>query len=491
MNGTEFVRPAAGRSLPRITPAQAGVREEDIMAMIREYADKRFRINSFILVRNGGVYAEGYYKPYDPMQPQTVYSLSKSFTSAAVGIAQGEGILTLDERIVDIFADEVKEYGIEPDEKLSSMTVRSLLCMSTGQEAEIPAKNVVKMFLKNPCHEMPGELFRYNSMATYLCSAILKKKGIDLEEYLTEKLFQPMGVEGMHWQRCSRGICTGGFGLSILPEVIAKFGVLLLQNGNWEGRQLIPKEYLDLATSKQIENNRPESGQSNRDWTAGYGFQFWQCANGSFRGDGMAGQFCVVNREKQAVLAMTAYENEMQEELNVYFKNILDRMQDGPIEEDSPAGVREELHTALSGLTNLLRPVEDDGGELPAEVFDREIRIAGRGKLRLTRSGDRIEAKQNGAGTIVLTRGNFLDQQVFLTNEMMVGQLPDSEDPEDNVISTFPHETRVLAGYGMRGGILTIRVFVPEMLVDMRYDVVSLNDEIRADAYDVHAPRKE
>ena len=109
MSRSDYRKPGFGTRLPRTTPAQAGVREEDIEAMIREYAKEGMRIHSFILVRNGFVFGEGYYSPYDRMQPQTVYSLSKSFTSAAVGIACSDGILSLEERIADIFADELTE----------------------------------------------------------------------------------------------------------------------------------------------------------------------------------------------------------------------------------------------------------------------------------------------------------------------------------------------------------------------------------------------
>lgn len=106
--------------------------------------------------------------------------------------------------------------------------------------------------MKEPFTEAPGEVFRYNTIATYMLSASLKARGIDLEDYLQEKLLTPMGVTGTHWQRDCRGTCTGGFGFCLFPEVIAKLGVLILQDGVWEGRQLVPKEYLALATRTQI-----------------------------------------------------------------------------------------------------------------------------------------------------------------------------------------------------------------------------------------------
>ncbi|MDR3085230.1 MAG: beta-lactamase family protein, partial [Christensenellaceae bacterium] len=287
---TEFKRyaPEIGTPLPRIRPESAGVHPAAISRMIRSYAEKGLRIHSFLLVRDGKVYSEGYYAPYEPNLFQTVYSLSKSFTSVAMGIAEGEGILSLDEKIEDIFAEEIRAAGTKPSKELSSLTVRNLLRMGTGQERENwSGTDHVLSFLKEPFHEMPGEYFRYNTSATYMCAATLWKKGVDLEAYLQEKLFGPLGISGAHWQRCLRGICTGGYGLSVLPEIIAKFGVLILNDGVFEGKQIIPKAYLDQAATKQISNAHHSP---NLDWQAGYGYQFWMCQNGSFRGDGMYGQ---------------------------------------------------------------------------------------------------------------------------------------------------------------------------------------------------------
>ena len=479
MSRSDYRKPGFGTRLPRTTPAQAGVREEDIEAMIREYAKEGMRIHSFILVRNGFVFGEGYYSPYDRMQPQTVYSLSKSFTSAAIGIACSDGILSLEERIADIFADELREYGIVPDAKFQAMKIRHLLTMSTGQEEQEFGEDSIRLFLEKECVDRPGERFRYQTSATYLCSAALYKKGIDLEEYLNEKLFAPMGVSGMHWQRCRKGICMGGIGLSLLPEVIAKFGILLLQDGRWNDRQLIPADYVRLATSKQINNSTDPDTES--DWGVGYGYQFWQCRHNSFRGDGRYGQLCVVSREKGAVLAMTAFLDDMQKELDIYYRNILEKMQDMPIEEPEP-DERDGLKKALFEPACLMEPMEDDGTEIPEDYLQKEISIRERGVMRLYRAGKELEAEvMAGADTerVRLSRGGFRDQETWRRNSIYV---------QGRIAASLPHSTRILAGYGMQEGRLVLRIFVPEMLEDLKIVLTCTEKGILVEFYDVHNP---
>ena len=359
------------QKLERITPAQAGLDPQCIINMMDRMEKEHINITSFMLLRHGKVLCEASYELYDAAQLRTVYSLSKTFTSMAVGIAAGEGKIDLDEKITDLFAAEIENGKIQVGKELASLSLRHLLRMSTGQEKEPGDSDcwddMVSAFLREPFHEMPGEVFRYNSIATYMLSASLKKKGIDLEHYLEEKLLTPMGISGTRWLRDPKGICVGGFGFSLYPEVIAKLGQMILQGGVWNGVQLVPKDYIDMATSKQIENgNDPDS-----DWAQGYGYQMWRCRHNAVRGDGMYGQFCIIHKETDTVLAMTAVTSDMQGEMNAYYDEVLLKYQDEPLSEDEKT--MEVLKKRLNEL-HYVRPLpEDDGVSMYQKHSKRSI----------------------------------------------------------------------------------------------------------------------
>lgn len=458
-----------GTPLARVSPQRAGVDPAFVQNMVKEYEKKGLRIHSFILVRDEQVYAEGYYAPYAPGSFQTVYSLSKSFTSTAMGIAQDEGILSLDEKVIDIFADELLQAGVEPGKELQALTLRHLLRMSTGQLKENWQGDHILAFLREPFNEMPGEVFRYNSLATYMCSAALWKKGIDMEVYLQEKLFDPMGISGLHWMRCERGIPTGGFGLSIVPEVIAKFGILVLNDGVYQGKQLVSKEYLRLATSKQIENAHHSK---DPDWSAGYGYQFWMCENGSFRGDGMYGQLCVMNREKNAVLAMTAFVDNIQAEISVYFDEILSKMQDAPLAED-PASVQ-EMQALLDGLCCPIEPIQDDGTDVPGAFL---------GKVYPAANGATLTARQVDGG-LAVTSPAWQGEALFTRGEMR------RQDVElKPMMGILDVKTPGFFGYGLQDGKLVLRVLIIEAMMDIRVEISAGGIQFFT-VYDQNNPRE-
>ena len=389
--------------LPRCTPAQAGLDPRRIVAMIDEYERRGMQIHSFMLVRHGQVLCEGYYAPYAPGQLQTVFSLSKTFTSAAMGIAEGEGRISLDERVIDIFAQELASSGVTPGKELESLTLRHLLRMSTGQPEEPSGENcwadMRVAFLKQPFSEMPGQVFRYNTIATYMLSAALKKKGIDLEDYLQEKLLTPLGISGTRWLRDPHDICTGGFGFSLVPEVIAKLGVCILNDGKWGDEQLIPRNYVAAATRPQIYQAADVLGYG--DWNAGYGYQMWMCINGCFRGDGMYGQLCIMDRRTDTVLAMTALVHDMGSEMQVYYNNVLNAYQPAPLPEDAAAMA--ELSARLATLRAYRILPEDDGSPIPAAVLGRYENLPV-GEITLGLDGNMLTVTRQGI-TMKAARG--------------------------------------------------------------------------------------
>lgn len=246
---------AQGMVLPRSTPESQGVESQGIREFI-EAADERVNsIHSFMLVRHGNVVAEAWWEPEAANKPHVLWSLSKSFTSTAVGLAVAEGKLSLDDPVLKFFPGDAPS---EPSVNLKAMRVRDLLTMSAGHQEEAnlrEAEHWVKAFLGHPVPHKPGTRFRYNTPATYMLSAIVQDvTGQTVLDYLTPRLFEPLGIRKPQWDASPQGISIGGYGLYLCTEDIAKFGQLCLRHGNWQGRQLLPAEWVELATSKQVSN---------------------------------------------------------------------------------------------------------------------------------------------------------------------------------------------------------------------------------------------
>lgn len=320
--------------LPRATPESQGVPSAAVREFI-ETADREIRtMHSFMLVRHGRVIAEAWWKPESPEKPHVLWSLSKSFTSTAAGLAIAEGRLSLDDEVLKFFPEDAPA---EPSRNLKSMRVRDLLSMATGHEKEpwlfgaTGPEPWTKIFLTQPVPHKPGTHFLYNSAATYMVSAIIQKvTGQTVADYLRPRLFDPLGIGEAKWDNSPQGINAGGWGLYLRTEDIAKFGQLYLRKGNWNGKQLLPESWVELATSRQVSNG----SNPNSDWEQGYGYQFWRCRHGAYRGDGKDGQFCVVMPEQDAVIAITADTGNMQAQLNLIWDKLLPAFQSAPLPEN-------------------------------------------------------------------------------------------------------------------------------------------------------------
>ena len=292
--------------LQRSSPESQGVSSAHVRAFVEAANQNVHDMHSFMLLRHGQVVAEGWWAPEAAEKPHILWSLSKSFTSTAVGLAASEGKLDIDDKVLSFFPEETPP---EPSENLKAMRVRDLLTMSTGHEKQ-PALTEdgvwTRQFLTQPVPHKPGSTFRYNTPATYMQSAIVQKvTGQTVVDYLQPRLLDPLGIAKPTWEASPQGISIGGYGLYVRTEDIAKFGQLYLQKGKWNGKQIIPADWIAQATSKQVDNDKAPSAR-NPDWRQGYGFQFWQCRYGAYRGDGKDGQFCIVLPEQDAVIAITA-----------------------------------------------------------------------------------------------------------------------------------------------------------------------------------------
>jgi CubicO group peptidase (beta-lactamase class C family) len=311
---------ASNVSLPRSTPESQGISSAGILEFIEAADAKVNTMHSFMLVRHGRVVAEGWWKPESAEKPHVMHSLSKSFTSTAVGLAVREGKLSIDDPVIKFFPEETPA---NPSDKLKAMRVRDLLTMSTGHEVEAKfSTNApwVQTFLAHPVPHKPGTHFLYNTPGTHMLAAIVQKvTGQTVLEYLRPHLFDPLGIENPEWGASPQGVTLGGWGLKVRTEDIAKFGQLYLQKGKWKGQQLVPASWIEMATSKQVSNGSDPS----KDWDQGYGFQFWRCRHNAYRGDGLNGQFCIVLPEQDVVIAITANSRDMQGQLNIVWEKLL------------------------------------------------------------------------------------------------------------------------------------------------------------------------
>lgn len=336
-------------------PEAQGVSARGVLEWVRYVDHEQLGLHSFVLVRHGKLVAEGWWAPYAPERPHVLYSLSKSFTSTAIGLAVDEGKLLLDNRVASFFPDKLPEHS---GENLLRMRVRDLLCMGTGGKDTIGAmkrtkdSDWIKAFLSLPVEHEPGTFFCYNTGATYMLAAILKQAtGEDLLDYLNARLFTPLDIADATWSLSPQGIRTGGFGLKLKTRDIAAFGQLYLQRGCWNGKRILPEYWVAQATTRQIRNGTNPTS----DWNQGYGFQFWRCRHDCFRGDGAFGQLCIVMPGQDAVLAVTAGLNDMQNELNSVWKYLLPAFSPAPLPPDAAADA--ELKKTAASLAFAPLPV--------------------------------------------------------------------------------------------------------------------------------------
>lgn len=342
----------------RVPPESQGVSSPALLKFVNALDRKIHEMHSLMLLRHGKVVAQGWWKPYAPERTHMLFSLTKSFTSTAVGLAVSEGRLSVEDKLLSFFSTQAPA---KPGKNLKALRLKHLLSMSTGHAADTTERMVsggedwIKGFLSLKVENPPGAPFVYNSGASYMLAAVVQQvTGMQLSEYLRPRLFEPLGMDEINWEASPQGVEIGGWGLSLRTEEIARFGQLYLQKGVWGGRQLIPAAWVEQATSKQVSNGSdPKS-----DWAQGYGYHFWRCQHNAYRGDGAFGQFCLVLPEQEAVLAMTAGVQDMQSVLTLVWKYLLPAFSEAVLPEDPAA------HTKLQRkLEKLALPAPERGGE--------------------------------------------------------------------------------------------------------------------------------
>lgn len=337
-------------SLPRSNPEAQGISSKAIITFLDSIAASKHEFHSIMILRHGNVVAERWWNPYRADLKHTLYSLSKSFTATAVGFARAEGKLGLTDNVISFFPNQLPDTV---SAFLNQLTIKDLLTMSVGQEPDptpvvVSDSNWVRRFLALKIAHKPGTTFLYNSMATYMLSAIVQKTtGQRVTDYLKPRLFDPLGISGVDWETDEQGINTGGWGLRVKTEDIARFAQLFLQKGKWQGKQVLPAGWAEEASTAKIIQH-PTYSKAKRDlsdWEQGYCYQMWRCRHNAFRGDGAFGQYAVVMPEQDAVIAITSETADLQGELNLIWNILLPAMKKGtlPSNQESDALLQQRL----------------------------------------------------------------------------------------------------------------------------------------------------
>ncbi len=350
-------------NLERSTPEKEGVSSAGILNFINAANSSKHEFHSFMFLRHGKVISEGWWNPYKADLKHTMYSCSKSFTATAVGFAVSEKKLSVNDKVITFFPNDLPDTI---SNNLKALTIKDVLSMSDGQEPDptfgvvTKDSNWVRSFLATPILYKPGTKFLYNSLGTYMLSAIVQKAtGEKVIDYLRLRLFSPLGITDVDWEVDPKGINTGGWGLRIRTEGLAKFGQLFLQKGKWNNKQILPTAWIEEASALKIIQH-PELSQAKRDssdWEQGYCYQMWRCRNNAYRGDGAYGQFIIVMPEQDAVIAITAETPDMQDELNLVWKYLLPSIKKSSLPADNKSIVA--LRQKLSALA-LPMPVKTD-----------------------------------------------------------------------------------------------------------------------------------
>ena len=350
------------------TPEEQGVDSRMLAEMLEAIRRTQTPVHSFLLVRHGYLIAEAYAHPQRYNTRNDLFSVTKSVISTLVGIAIGEGrIRGVDQRVLDFFPElEVKENGLGTQD----MTVEHLLTLSSGHTADSEenvsrSKNFAQDFFALPFSNRPGAKFLYDSGASHMLSVILTRvTGMSAEAYAADRLFRPLGITDYAWDTSPEGLSIGGWGLRLRSADMAKFGYLVLHRGIWNGEQLVPPGWIELATRRHIATD-PEGKEP------GYGYQWWINWFQGFRADGYAGQCIVLLPELDAVAVLTCGMNgsETNSTMRLLEEFVL------PAAHPSALPANSEACTRLGGVADeLASPKPCTVPELPQEARQITVR---------------------------------------------------------------------------------------------------------------------
>lgn len=326
-------QPADTNALPRkIDNGNIKTAADNLFAVTDTMQD--VTIQSVMILKNGNVVYQRWANGGDADTPHVMHSVSKSFCATAIGMAVDDGKIKVTDKLVDFFPDKLPA---KVSDNLKAVTIKDLLTMNCGHETEVSidrnggeSVDWAEAFLAHPVTKTPGSWYCYNSMGTYMLSAIAQKvTGEKVLDFLMPRLFEPLGINRPKWDESPQQINCGGWGLYLKTEDMAKFGQLFLQKGIWKGQRLISEAWVEEASKYQVPSvpagTRPDEIEKkgftaeNCAWLLGYGYQMWRCPENSYRADGARGQYIIVCPDKDAVIAVTADSPNLQAELeNIY-----------------------------------------------------------------------------------------------------------------------------------------------------------------------------
>lgn len=389
--GLALAKEKKDKSLERaVSPESVGIDSQAVIDFLKECEKEEIELHSFMLLRHGKVAAEGWWKPYNAKTPHTMFSFSKSVAGTAIGFAIDEGRISLDTNVYGLFP----EYSLIIKKRFENMlTVEHLLTMTSGKMSSfmINTEKVgwVQSYLRAPFRSMPGEKFEYVTENSYMLAAIIKKvTGLRVVDYLIPRLFEPLGIEVPFWESNQSGIEAGGWGLFLKTEDQAKFVQCYLNDGKWNGKQVIPEAWAKTAGEKHVEKTPGVSA----DHASGYGYQFWRNSlPNSYRCDGVFSQLGIVMKDWDTCIVTTAGEPLEDKVIEIIWHHFPKSFSEEPLPENPEA--LEALRKTIAGLSMPRLPKLQRRKSVEEKISGKLIRF------RSTRSSTVISPVSNAIST--------------------------------------------------------------------------------------------
>lgn len=375
--------------LERCSLSQAGIDAAGVKTFLDEIESGGYHLHTFMLVRDGKVAYECNWAPYELEEEHLMHSFTKGLVATAIGILEGEGRISLNDSLISYFP----EYEVDHQNGwLDEITLWTLLTMTSGH-AFVPDRHgcddEVKTFLTQPIVNRPGTVFLYDSMGTSMLSAVVKRvTGYNLFQFLEFRVFRYLGISGVSCDTCTSGKDQGGGGSHLKTEDMAKIAQLYLNKGCWNGKQLIPEDWVERMTKVQFADSKDGSNPDWEDWKCGYGFQVWMCqVPNTFRFDGMYGQFGVVFKDLDAAVITTCGECVTEEILRLIWKDLFPAIK-ADLKADERDGTNKTTGEGKSGLS-------ENQQELMKELEERKKTLHISWEMEDQVSAERAEALWN------------------------------------------------------------------------------------------------
>ena len=413
-------------SFTRVTPESEGVDSKGLVDFVKAAKNSDLEWHSFKILRRGKVLAEGHWNPFKEEYKHTLYSLSKSFTGTAIGLAVREGLITVEDQVISFFPNDLPS---EVGEKLKNIKIKHLLTMNSGHETDTMGpmrsnenQSWVASFLAHPLVFEPGTHFLYNTGATYMLGAIIHSKtGQNLVEFLKPRFFDKLEINGDDWEVSPQGLNTAGYGLRVKTEDIAKLGQFYLQYGTWKGEEILSTEWVEEASRKHT-----ESQEGDGDWSQGYGYQFWRCKPepGFYRGDGAFGQYCIIIPQYDMTIAVTSESWDMGKSMQIIWDNVLPSIKEEALPANEAANAElKELCQNLSIETPTWHRTSPKSADFNEKVYKAVANEYGIKSLTFDIADDQgqlVFETDNGENKLLFGIENWITNDAYAVNNFPV-----------------------------------------------------------------------